>query len=115
MYPKYTITTPRFDNPSDYLGPSNRYFGATVGRVANRIARGKFHLNDTDYSLAINNGPNALHGGLEGFDRRLWDVQVVDEESGVPGITCTLRSEDGDQVVNVLVCSCLSVCILDIV
>lgn len=86
-----------FDDPSNYLGPHNRYLGATVGRVANRIARGAFTLNDKSYSLAINNGPNALHGGLEGFDRRLWNVQPATEGSD-PSIICTLCSDDGDQV-----------------
>lgn len=92
-----TLYPPSFDDPSNYMGPHNRYLGATVGRVANRIARGAFTLNDTSYSLAINNGPNALHGGLEGFDRRLWTVQT-DEDGCDPRLVCTLHSDDGDQV-----------------
>ena len=52
-----------FDSLDGYLKP-NPYFGAIVGRVANRIAKGKFTLNGVNYTLAVNNGPNALHGGL---------------------------------------------------
>jgi len=51
-----------------YLSNS-RYFGAVVGRVANRIAKGRFVIDEKEYKLAINNGPNALHGGLKGFDK----------------------------------------------
>lgn len=47
----------------------SRFFGCVVGRVANRIGKGKFTLDGSEYSLAINNGPNALHGGLVGFDK----------------------------------------------
>ncbi|VTJ74149.1 Hypothetical predicted protein, partial [Marmota monax] len=53
------------------------YFGAVVGRVANRIAKGTFTLDEKEYHLAINNGPNSLHGGLKGFDKVLWIPQVL--------------------------------------
>jgi aldose 1-epimerase len=60
-----------FDSLQGYLqqGP---YFGATVGRYANRIAKARFKLNGTEYKLPANNGPNCLHGGLRGFDKRVW-------------------------------------------
>ena len=51
-----------------------RFFGATVGRYANRIANARFSLDDEDVLLAANNGSNALHGGLDGFDRQLWEI-----------------------------------------
>ncbi|HST45444.1 MAG TPA: aldose epimerase family protein [Luteimonas sp.] len=72
------------------------YFGATVGRVANRIANGRFVLDGVAYSTPVNNGPNSLHGGTRGFDKVLWDV--VDVVQGAnPGVTMRYVSHDGDQ------------------
>ncbi|MEU4572982.1 aldose epimerase family protein [Nonomuraea sp. NPDC023979] len=76
----------------DYLTRS-RYFGAVVGRYGNRIARGRFTLDGTEHTLPVNNGPNSLHGGADGFDRRAWTVADVTGSS----ITLTLTSPDGDQ------------------
>ena len=83
-----------FDDVTGYEGEGNQYFGCTVGRVSNRIAKGKFELDGSEYSLAINNEPNTLHGGDVGFSARLWER--VDE--GQPGtLTFKLVSEDGDE------------------
>ncbi len=73
-----------------------QYFGATVGRFANRIARGRFTLDGASYQVPVNNGPNSLHGGTVGFDKVLWTV--TDVKSG-PTASVTLRyvSRDGDQ------------------
>ena len=88
-----------FDKLEDYLG-EHPFFGALIGRYGNRIKEGKFRLNKKDYKLAINNGPNHLHGGLEGFDKKLWtasrektekDIRLhlafesADLEEGYPG------------------------------
>jgi aldose 1-epimerase len=72
------------------------YFGATVGRVANRIANGRFVLDGRTYQVPVNDGRNSLHGGTKGFDKVIWDV--VDVRSG-PSASVTLRyvSPDGDQ------------------
>ena len=71
------------------------YFGATVGRVANRVANGRFTFNGKSYRTPVNNGPNSLHGGTKGFDKVLWEV--VDVKNG-PTASVTLRyvSPDGD-------------------
>ncbi len=72
------------------------YFGATVGRVANRIAKGKFTLDGKEYTLAANNGPNALHGGLKGFDKVIWKAEPLQSADGV-GVTLSYRSRDGEE------------------
>jgi aldose 1-epimerase len=83
---------------SDLKGYLNNtsYFGATVGRFANRIARGRFELDGHAYQLAVNNGVNSLHGGTAGFGQVLWSLAEV--RSG-PEASVTLRyvSPDGDQ------------------
>lgn len=90
------------------------YFGALIGRYSNRIAGGKFKLNDKEYKLAVNNGINHLHGGLKGFDKVVWDAKTIvndsavalelsylskDMEEGYPGnlatkVTYNLNNED---------------------
>jgi aldose 1-epimerase len=79
-----------------YLKAPN-YFGATVGRYANRIRDGKFSIDGTAYQLARNNGANALHGGVQGFDKRLWSV--VEAKAGRDDAHVTLRyvSADGEE------------------
>ncbi|HYG28973.1 MAG TPA: aldose epimerase family protein [Allosphingosinicella sp.] len=78
-----------------YLGQS-AYLGVTVGRVANRIARGRFALDGRSYQVPVNNGANSLHGGASGFDKRLWEL--VDVRGGpTPGVALRHVSPDGDQ------------------
>ncbi|HOX32818.1 MAG TPA: aldose epimerase family protein [Spirochaetales bacterium] len=72
------------------------YFGASVGRVANRIARGRFSLGGRDYQLAANDGGQHLHGGLKGFDKRLWSAEGY-EEGGLPRLALKLLSPDGEE------------------
>ena len=78
-----------------YLKAPN-YFGATVGRFANRIARGRFVLDGRTYQTPVNNGPNSLHGGTNGFDKVLWTVTAV-HGGDAPRVTLRYVSPDGDQ------------------
>ena len=84
-----------FDALDGYL-PRHPYFGATVGRYCNRIAKGKFKLGDQEYTLATNNDPNHLHGGENGFDRVLWEAEPVQTESAV-GVKFHYVSKDGEE------------------
>ncbi|MCP5382802.1 MAG: galactose mutarotase [Kordiimonadaceae bacterium] len=84
-----------FDNAKQYLTDSP-YMGALVGRYANRIARGKFSLDGNDYTLAINNIGNALHGGIVGFDKKIWQSTARTTDDAAM-LTLTLLSSDGDE------------------
>ncbi|NWX93051.1 GALM epimerase, partial [Nothoprocta pentlandii] len=102
-----------FDSLEGYTR-KHPFFGAVVGRVANRIAKGRFTLDGQQYELALNNGPNSLHGGARGFDKVLWSPEVVpsgirffrlspDGEEGYPGdlkvwVTYTLHG--GELAIN---------------
>ncbi len=101
-----------FDNLAQYLR-GHPHFGCTVGRVANRIAHGRFTLDGETYTLAINNGPNHLHGGLKGFDKVLWSAEPlagaavkfsytsVDGEEGYPGtlsVTVVMTLTDANEL-----------------
>ena len=84
-----------FDSLDGYLKP-NPYFGALIGRYGNRIAKGKFTLNGAAYTLARNNGENALHGGLRGFDKQVWSARDV-STGGTPRLELTYASKDGEE------------------
>jgi aldose 1-epimerase len=84
-----------FENLEGYLG-KHPYMGATIGRYANRIAIGRFTLDDKEYRLAVNNGPNSLHGGLEGFDKKVWDAEEVSTSHG-PAMRFRYVSPDGEE------------------
>lgn len=81
-----------FDNMDDYLTKSD-YFGAIVGRYANRIAKGEFTLDGETYDLTVNNGPNSLHGGEKGFDKQIWTASDASDTS----ITMSYTSPDGEE------------------
>lgn len=83
------------DNLDGYL-KSSPYFGCLVGRYGNRIAKGRFKLGGKEYTLAVNNGANALHGGLKGFDKVLWAAQPMETENG-PAVELTYTSKDGEE------------------
>lgn len=83
------------DDLAGYLA-ERRFFGATVGRYANRIANARFVLDGKQVQLAANDGPNALHGGLAGFDRKLWDITDI-EDRAEPGVTLAYTSAHGEE------------------
>lgn len=80
-----------FTSVDRYLEPRNAVMGATVGRFANRIAHGHFTLDGAEYNIPINNNGNALHGGTEGFNKKVWNASVVKN-----GVEMSLVSPDGD-------------------
>lgn len=84
-----------FETLEPYLEKSP-YFGALIGRVGNRIANAKFSLDGTTYELAANNGANNLHGGVQGFDKKVWSATTAEDANG-PILKLHLLSEDGDQ------------------
>jgi aldose 1-epimerase len=92
---KYEDVVLGFDSVDGYL-KTHPYFGAVVGRYGNRIAKGRFTLNGVEYKLATNNGPNALHGGVKGFDKRLWTAKDV-SQGNTPALQLTYRSKDGEE------------------
>lgn len=84
-----------FDNLEGYL-ENKPYFGAIIGRYANRIANGKFTLDGKEYVLAKNNGTNSLHGGIKGFNEVVWTAEPFHEPQG-EGVKLTYLSKDGEE------------------
>ncbi len=106
-----------YDRLEDYMNAVDKpYFGAIVGRYGNRIAKGRFSIGDQTYTLAVNNGPNHLHGGVIGFDKVVWDAEPMegdgwqaialsylakDQEEGYPGnlqVKITYRLTDDNRL-----------------
>jgi aldose 1-epimerase len=85
-----------FDDLPGYLQKANPYFGSVIGRYGNRIGQGRFTLDGNQYALAQNDGENHLHGGLETFDKVVWDARPVSSPAG-PALELTYRSKDGEE------------------
>ena len=81
------------NNIVDYMNEQEPYFGAICGRTANRIANGRFFLEGNEYQLAVNNGPNNLHGGIKGFNAVVWNAKQPDEKT----LELTYLSKDGEE------------------
>ncbi|GAA2493009.1 galactose mutarotase [Streptomyces gobitricini] len=91
---RYANVSLGFDDLGSYVA-SSPFFGALIGRYGNRIAGGRFTLDGTEYRLSVNDGPNSLHGGAEGFDKRVWDVEPFTGRTGV-GLVLRYVSADGE-------------------
>jgi len=90
----FTDIVTGFGSIGEYLGPDDAFFGAVCGRYSNRIANGRFMLDGVVYdNLALNNGPNHLHGGLKGFNAVVWDMNQVDDQT----VHLTYTSIDGEE------------------
>jgi aldose 1-epimerase len=85
-----------YDDLDGYIRNNSPYFGALIGRYANRIAKGRFTLDGATYSLATNNAPNHLHGGLKGFDKVVWHGEELRNPAAV-GVVFTYTSKDGEE------------------
>jgi aldose 1-epimerase len=90
---KMTDVVVGFNTVKDYQDASEPYFGATIGRYGNRIAKGKFTLDDKEYTLPINNPPNTLHGGKKGFQYVVWDARQLNDST----LELTYLSKDGEE------------------
>lgn len=82
---------------TELFGKPGPYYGCVVGRVANRIKEGRFALDGKNYQLPVNNGPNSLHGGLEGFNMKNWGWEIVTPDEHSAGFRFTYRSPDGEE------------------
>ena len=85
-----------YNTVEQYEKDSAPYFGALVGRVANRIAKGTYKVEGKTYHVPVNNGPNSLHGGTVGYDKRLWTAEPVEPKDG-PAVRMKLTDPDGEQ------------------
>ncbi|MFD7130314.1 aldose epimerase family protein [Streptomyces sp. NPDC059894] len=91
---RYRNVSLGFDTIEDYVAKSP-YFGALIGRYGNRIGKGRFTLDGTAYQISVNDGENTLHGGAQGFDKRVWDVEPFTKGSDV-GLYLRYTSADGE-------------------
>ena len=78
---KFVDVVVGFKSVKDYQNSTEPYFGATIGRVGNRIAKGKFSLNGKNYSVPVNNGENALHGGTKGYQDVVWNAEKTNDQT----------------------------------
>ncbi|MFE0960507.1 aldose epimerase family protein [Streptomyces fungicidicus] len=91
---RYANVSLGFDTVEEYVA-SSPYFGALIGRYGNRVGKGRFTLDGTPYQLSVNDGENSLHGGAQGFDKRVWDVEPFTRGSDV-GLCLYYTSVDGE-------------------
>ncbi len=85
-----------FDSPEDYLTKNSPYLGVIVGRYGNRLDEGKFSLKGKSYQVTINDGPNHLHGGVNGFSKKVWEAEKIKRDSGET-VKLVYQSEDMEE------------------
>jgi aldose 1-epimerase len=85
-----------YDDPTMYAKNNSPFFGAIIGRYGNRIGKAQFTLDGKPYTLAANNGPNHLHGGVSGFDKKVWSAEPIKSSEG-RGVAFTRTSPDGEE------------------
>jgi aldose 1-epimerase len=90
---KYTDIVLGYESLDGYLNSNEGYYGALIGRYANRIAKGRFNLNNVEYTLATNNGENHLHGGKNGFNNVVWEARLIDNST----LELKYKSLDGEE------------------
>lgn len=90
---KYANVVLGHDSIDNVINSPEPFLSTTIGRYGNRIANGKFQLHEKEYSLTVNNGPNALHGGPTGFHRRIWDANQISQDV----VEFTYLSVDGEE------------------
>ena len=90
---KYTDIVLGYESLDGYLSSNEVYYGAIIGRYANRIAKGRFNLNNVESTLATNNGENHSHGGQNGFNNVVWEAKLIDNST----LELTHNSVDGDE------------------
>lgn len=88
--------TPGFSSLEEYITSNVAYFGAIIGRYANRIADGRFLIDNSEYILPVNSPPNCLHGGGNGFHTKVWDFSIL-ENGKISGIELMRKSPDGEE------------------
>ena len=89
----YTDVVLGYETLDGYLSSNEGYYGAIIGRYANRIAKGRFSLNNVEYTLATNNGENHLHGGKNGFNNVIWEARLIDNST----LELRYTSVDGEE------------------
>ncbi|MQA85315.1 MAG: galactose-1-epimerase [Streptosporangiales bacterium] len=94
---RFTNVALGFATLDDYVERNSPYFGAIIGRYANRIGGASFTLDGEEYTLAANDGENSLHGGLKGFDKRVWDATPVPPSDRGVGLELAYASPDGEE------------------
>ena len=97
VFDEVTLCYRNEETLNELIGKTGPYYGCIVGRVANRIKDGKFNLEGKNYKLAVNNGKNHLHGGITGFDKKVWNWELISPNDDQAGFKFTYFSKDNEE------------------